>query len=118
MHKPTLVALSWCFVIAAATVLILEVHRSHTGVTPPTVMAAQMPSRGMPLLARPETATVSSPAAEQATPAAANYVGNTNTHKFHRMTCRYASCKNCTVHFATRDEALAAGFRPGGCCDP
>jgi hypothetical protein len=117
MHKKTLVALSWCFLIAAATVLILEVHRSHAGVTPPTVMAAQMPSRGM-LLAPPETATVSSPVAQQATTAAANYAGNVSTHKFHRMTCRFASCKNCTVHFATRDEALAAGFRPGGCCDP
>jgi hypothetical protein len=117
MHKNTLIAMSWCFVIAAATVLILEVHRGHTGNQPaPVVVTAQMPSRGMPLLPAPETAAPEPVA--QATPAEANYVANTSTHKFHRKSCRYASCKNCTVHFATRDEALAAGFRPGGCCDP
>ncbi|MDQ3281527.1 MAG: hypothetical protein M3Q69_08950 [Acidobacteriota bacterium] len=48
----------------------------------------------------------------------AAFVGNTNTHKFHRNTCRYAGCANCTAKFKTRDEAIAAGFRPGGCCDP
>lgn len=48
----------------------------------------------------------------------ASYVGNTNTYKFHRMSCRYATCKNCTAKFVSREEAIAAGFRPGGCCDP
>ena len=51
-------------------------------------------------------------------PMESSYVGNVNSHKFHRQTCSYASCMNCTARFATRDEALAAGFRPGGCCDP
>lgn len=46
------------------------------------------------------------------------YAGNTSTHRFHQLSCRYASCPNCTARFATRDEALGAGFRPGGCCDP
>lgn len=51
-------------------------------------------------------------------PVAEHYVGNTNTHKFHRSTCRYAGCKNCTARFKTRKEAIEAGYRPGGCCDP
>jgi len=48
----------------------------------------------------------------------APYVGNTNSHKFHRSSCRYAGCANCTAKFRTRDEALLSGYSPGGCCDP
>jgi hypothetical protein len=48
----------------------------------------------------------------------ASYVGNTRSHKFHRLTCRYAGCPNCTATFSTREAAIAAGYRPGGCCDP
>jgi methylphosphotriester-DNA--protein-cysteine methyltransferase len=48
----------------------------------------------------------------------APYVGNTNTHKFHRTSCRYASCANCTAKFKSREEAIAAGYVPGGCCNP
>ena len=46
------------------------------------------------------------------------YVGNTNTHKFHALTCRYAGCPNCVAKFSTRQEAIDAGFRPCGNCDP
>jgi hypothetical protein len=56
--------------------------------------------------------------APMAEPVKASYVGNTNTHKFHKKSCHYAGCKNCTAKFATREEAIAAGYRPGGCCDP
>jgi hypothetical protein len=50
--------------------------------------------------------------------AAAMYVGNTNTHKFHALSCRYAHCPNCVARFTTRQEAIDAGFRPCGNCDP
>lgn len=46
------------------------------------------------------------------------YVGNTKSHVFHKLSCRYAGCKNCTKVFSSRDEAIAAGYRPGGCCHP
>jgi methylphosphotriester-DNA--protein-cysteine methyltransferase len=46
------------------------------------------------------------------------YVGNTRSHKFHRATCRFATCSNCTAKFATREEALKAGYVPGQCCSP
>lgn len=46
------------------------------------------------------------------------YSGNANTHVFHQPSCRYASCTNCTAQFATREEAIDAGYRPGGCCHP
>ena len=46
------------------------------------------------------------------------YAGNARTHKFHRSSCRYASCPNCTAKFKTRQEAIDAGYAPGGCCRP
>jgi len=46
------------------------------------------------------------------------YVGNMKTLKFHRASCRYASCANCRAKFDTREEAVSAGYVPGGCCDP
>jgi hypothetical protein len=52
------------------------------------------------------------------TPIAAAYVGNTNSYRFHRNSCTYAGCKNCTARFATREEAIAAGYRPCGTCNP
>ncbi|HEX7151759.1 MAG TPA: Ada metal-binding domain-containing protein [Thermoanaerobaculia bacterium] len=74
-----------------------------------------------PPLPHPPLPKTEGTATEEPVPSAkveAQYTGNVNTHKFHRLTCRYASCKNCTVRFATRDEALKAGFRPCGVCDP
>ncbi|HEV7767400.1 MAG TPA: hypothetical protein VGQ76_20535 [Thermoanaerobaculia bacterium] len=47
-----------------------------------------------------------------------SYAGNTSTHKFHRSSCRYASCRNCTAKFASREDAIDAGYVPGGCCKP
>ena len=49
---------------------------------------------------------------------AAAYLGNTETHKFHRRSCRHASCRKCTAKFATREEALHAGYRPCDVCNP
>ena len=46
------------------------------------------------------------------------YSGNTSTMKFHRSSCRYATCKNCTARFQSRQQAIDAGYVPGGCCDP
>jgi methylphosphotriester-DNA--protein-cysteine methyltransferase len=48
----------------------------------------------------------------------APYIGNTSSHKFHRSSCPYAGCANCKAKFKTREEAIKAGYAPGGCCDP
>jgi len=53
-----------------------------------------------------------------ASPSDGTYIANTSTRRFHRRSCRYASCTNCTAAFHSREEALASGFRPAGCCDP
>jgi methylphosphotriester-DNA--protein-cysteine methyltransferase len=55
---------------------------------------------------------------ETARASGAAFVGNTSSHKFHRNSCRYAGCANCTAKFRSRDEAIDAGFAPGGCCKP
>jgi len=56
------------------------------------------------------------PAGKQTTEEA--YSGNTRSRKFHRASCRYASCANCTAKFKSRQEAIDAGYVPGGCCKP
>jgi hypothetical protein len=103
----------WCVVILAMLVLIGELRRDVQA--PVVVVPPPSPSRSSslssPMSPPPEVAP-------QPVLQSESYVGNTNTHKFHRSTCRYAGCKNCTARFATREEAIAAGFRPGGCCDP
>ena len=48
----------------------------------------------------------------------AAFVGNTKSHKFHRASCRYAGCANCNAKFNSRQEAIGAGYVPGGCCNP
>lgn len=46
------------------------------------------------------------------------FVGNTQSHVFHRGSCRNSGCRHCSVTFESRREALDAGYRPGGCCRP
>lgn len=48
----------------------------------------------------------------------AGFHGNTNSHVFHRAGCRNYGCSRCTQEFSTREQALAAGYRPAGCCQP
>ncbi|HEX6096322.1 MAG TPA: hypothetical protein VF432_08365 [Thermoanaerobaculia bacterium] len=108
MRTDPLHAAGWCVVVMAALVFVTEVRRIAEGppVPPGTATVA--------------TATVRSVTVEASKPSTPRpaYVGNTNKHKFHKTSCRYATCPNCTVRFATREEAIEAGFRPGGCCNP
>lgn len=46
------------------------------------------------------------------------YHGNTESKIFHKPTCRYYNCKNCTRVFFTRQAALEAGYRPCKVCKP
>lgn len=50
--------------------------------------------------------------------AAGEYRGNARSHVFHRPGCKSYHCKNCTIPFSDRGEAVAAGFRPCGICKP
>lgn len=46
------------------------------------------------------------------------YHGNVSSRVFHSPSCRHYNCKNCTREFGSKEEALAAGFRPCGICRP
>ena len=39
------------------------------------------------------------------------YHGNARSHVFHGPGCRYYDCKNCTVVFSSKDDAIEAGYR-------
>ena len=45
------------------------------------------------------------------------FVANESSRVFHRTTCRHAP-GSARIPFHDRSEALAAGFKPGGCCSP
>jgi len=46
------------------------------------------------------------------------YHGNEKSRVFHAPGCRHYDCPNCTVVFASREEALRANYRPAGDCHP
>ncbi len=46
------------------------------------------------------------------------YHGNVRSRVFHSPACPHYDCPDCTRRFGSRDEALAAGFRPCGRCRP
>jgi len=46
------------------------------------------------------------------------YIGNINSHIFHRPTCSCLPNPENRVYFDTRDEAIAAGYRPCQRCNP
>ena len=50
--------------------------------------------------------------------ASGSYHGNVNSLKFHRPGCRVYNCKNCTADFASREEAISAGYVPCKLCNP
>lgn len=52
---------------------------------------------------------------------APNYILNTSSKKFHKTTCSNAatiSDKNRKESYDTREELIAQGYKPGGCCQP
>ena len=38
------------------------------------------------------------------------YSGNPKSMKYHNASCRYFSCKACTVRFASAEEAVRKGY--------
>jgi micrococcal nuclease len=48
----------------------------------------------------------------------AGYHGNVSSKVFHQPSCKDYNCKNCTVIFRSREEAINQGYRPCGGCNP
>ena len=46
------------------------------------------------------------------------YHGNVQSHKFHKSGCPFNNCKNCTLIFKSREDAINEGYMPAGCCRP
>lgn len=46
------------------------------------------------------------------------YHGNVSSKVFHKPDCQHYNCKNCTAIFTSRDEAIAAGYKSCGMCNP
>ena len=44
--------------------------------------------------------------------------GNASSHVFHKPGCKHFNCRNCTVEFTSRNEAVSAGYRACGICRP
>jgi micrococcal nuclease len=44
--------------------------------------------------------------------------GDIVTHVFHSPGCRNYDCPNCIAHFKSRNQALRAGYKPCGECNP
>ncbi|HYK03111.1 MAG TPA: hypothetical protein VE974_15230 [Thermoanaerobaculia bacterium] len=106
MRRDLFAAGFWCALVVVALILVARREEPRREVLPPMQPPIITTTYRIPAPEPP-------PALER--PA---YAANTRTNKFHTLSCRYASCTNCTARFATRDEALEAGFRPGGCCNP
>lgn len=56
----------------------------------------------------------------QTSSSSGSYVGNANTHVFHYSSCSYVNRmkEGNKVFFNSRDEAIAAGYRPCKVCNP
>ncbi|RJP93930.1 MAG: nuclease [Desulfobacteraceae bacterium] len=52
------------------------------------------------------------------TNAAIAYHGNVKSMIFHAPGCKAFNCKNCTVVFHSRAEAIGTGYKPCGMCKP
>lgn len=62
--------------------------------------------------------TTSKAASGASTSPEARYLGNPNSKKFHWPTCRTIKHPENFVAISSRDEALAANYRPCGVCKP
>ena len=47
-----------------------------------------------------------------------NYIGNINTHKFHRPSCSFLPDSQNRVYFDTWEEAIDAGYEGCQKCNP
>lgn len=54
----------------------------------------------------------------QAGSAASGFIGNTNSHKFHKPSCKTLPEERNRVYFKTRAAAVSAGYTPCGNCKP
>ena len=86
---------------------------SQKGAVPPWEYRHRSDQRNVP-----SGATQAAPQAFTQTAEAVGYHGNVKSKVFHRSTCEHFNCQNCRASFSTREDAIAAGYRPCGVCRP
>ncbi|WP_321491677.1 Ada metal-binding domain-containing protein [uncultured Desulfobacter sp.] len=98
--------------------------------TPDTQIEPEGESSDKQEEAQPEEKAVSSsmadsqatepPEPEEAAPEVVTiqFKGNIETLVFHSVTCNFASGKNCSMEFTTKEEAEAQGYKPCKICMP
>nr|WP_320017395.1 Ada metal-binding domain-containing protein [uncultured Desulfobacter sp.] len=65
-----------------------------------------------------QDAEPSVPEAEAPANESVQFKGNIETLVFHSVTCNFASGKNCSMDFTTKEEAEAQGYKPCKICMP
>ena len=73
--------------------------------SPPSTALPQVPETPTPKEVEPENAGV-------------QFKGNIETLVFHSVACNFASGKNCSTDFTTKEEAEAQGYKPCKVCMP
>ncbi|MCG8549979.1 MAG: hypothetical protein MI799_06225 [Desulfobacterales bacterium] len=58
------------------------------------------------------------PETEEPTAQSVQFKGNIETLVFHTVECNFASGKNCSMDFATKEEAETQGYKPCKICMP
>jgi len=86
-----------------------EPEIEHASESPATL--TQQPAES--LAPEAEAPEVEAPADERV-----QFKGNIETLVFHSVTCNFASGKNCSMDFTTKEEAQAQGYKPCKICIP
>ena len=76
------------------------------------------PPDGQPGSEIQQDAESSVPEAEAPANKSVQFKGNIETLVFHSVTCNFASGKNCSMDFATKEEAEVQGYKPCKICMP
>lgn len=58
------------------------------------------------------------PGCEKSSDSPGYYIGNINTHVFHKPSCSYLPNPENRTRFDTRQEAIEADYSPCGHCNP
>lgn len=63
-------------------------------------------------------AELKSTSSSEESSSSSGYIGNANSHKFHKSSCRTLPEEKNRVYFKTKTQAVSAGYSPCGNCKP
>lgn len=85
-----------------------------------TTQPTPVPQQSKPVAQQPAPAAQAPVVDEDVPPQndSMQYIGNLNTHKFHRPSCSTLPKESNRIYFDTREDAIAAGYVPCKKCNP